>query len=242
LEDKIRQLEGVCGKEELAEIKILQHALYKTVNAYRDDSSAPKLRDWEAAREGLARTVARLQEKYFPTEPVFETRRAAFAWLKDQGYKISIGKFYQDCAKGLCAVGQDGTIRESAVIAYALQQLPKVETEDGKLVPKQAEKLDEEIAHIRARRQNSEFDLEHKKGQYLPRKDFGLELAARAGVLEQGLRNFIRTRMVDLISMCAGDPGKLPTLVDFFNQELDALLTEYASVERFHVLFEEAQA
>ena len=51
----------------------------------------------------------------------FVNRKQALDWLKAQGYKVSQGKFYQDCAAGFPAVRKDGTVSRYQVMQYGQQ-------------------------------------------------------------------------------------------------------------------------
>ncbi|MFZ7126396.1 MAG: hypothetical protein ACOWWM_09625 [Desulfobacterales bacterium] len=227
------------SEDERVRITTLYNASITTLKTYQDDNSRANLQNWQAAEDALTKAVDVVRDRIWPTEPVLKDRKAALGWLKEQGYKISVGKFYQDCGKGLCVVGQDGTIRESALIAYSSQYLKRIETEGGDSDPLQKQKLEVEIRRQLIKEQEDQLRLEKEQGKWLLRSDFSRELAARAGVLEQGLKNFLRTRMTDVVGMCGGDQAKLQTAIDFCLAELDVMLTEYATMDRFHVIFEE---
>jgi hypothetical protein len=81
-----------------------------------------------AAKAVYAEIVASLWAKYHPEEvPAaegerFKNRKQAFDWLQAQGYKISRGKFYNDCEAGYPGVHRDGTVSRYQVLQYAQQQ------------------------------------------------------------------------------------------------------------------------
>lgn len=172
-------------------------------------------------------------------DQVFKNPDKVWRYLRAQGYKVSRAVCYLAAKDGRLMLEADGGVLLSSVerfIALAGLTKPAADSVDAGL--RADEKAREEIAHLRAKRQLTEFNLEREQGRYMLKSDFGREVAARAGVLEQGLKNLFRTRMVDLIHMVGGDQAKLQTAQDWLVMELDALLTEYASVERFHVIFE----
>lgn len=234
--DRIREK---CSEDERRELDALAVAEAQTLAAYQEGYKKADLERWRAAAAELEGVRSKLAARYFTEERVFPHRKAAHAWLVDQGWKVSVGGFHNHVKAGKCVVEGDGTVRESALIAYAEQNLKRIEDEEGELTPLMQEK--ERVALKREQKkldkETFEYDLLHKK--YMPRRDFNLELSARAGVLDQGVQNFFRTRTSDWVSMVGGDVKKVSMVLDVILAEWNELLAEYADKEQFHVIFGE---
>ena len=233
--DRIR---GKCSASEVEELDVLVQAVARTMAAYQDGYAEADLKKWNAAKGALAEFTTHLDAKYFPVERCFPHRNAAIAWLEDQGYKIKKSKFYYDCSAGKCVIEGDGTVRESALVAYAAENLQRIQDEDGNLTPLTEEKTRLEIEKLKAQNERAQFEMEKERKKYIPRRDFNLEMSSRVGVLDQGVQNFFRTRTADWVSAVGGDAKKVSMVLDMMLPEWNELLAEYASLEYF-VDFEE---
>ena len=94
---------------------------------------------------------------------------------------------------------------------------------------KEIEKLDREIERL-------QWDLDQKKGKYILRDDFEMELAARAVVLESGLRHLIRSRLPEFMATAGAEENKIPGSVEQLNTALDSLMNDFANTEKFQVM------
>ena len=81
--------------------------------------------------------------------------------------------------------------------------------------------------------------MDRDQGLWIAREDLELEMAARAAVLDQGIRNLVRIRAEDWISMVGGDPARAGELREAINSALDQLMNQYVKTDAFQVMFEE---
>lgn len=160
-------------------------------------------------------------------------------WLRRQGYKASQRKIYADVAKGLLVPLSGGEFTMAAVEHYIKLANLKQPAATGVTTSKMAEALKmEELKIAKLKREKLEREAARETRGWIRRGDFNREMAARAAVLDQGVQNFFRLRVPDLVSMCGGDAMKVSTLVDYALAEWNVLLAEYVDVKQFTVVFE----
>ena len=231
--DRIRRK---CTDAEREELDVLATAVERTLAAYQKHYAESDLRKWTAAKNAMAEFTAALEAKYFPAERCFKHRKEACDWLIDEGYKVGKSKFYADCDRGECVVEGDGTVRESALIAYAKQHLRQITDGNGDLTPLTEEKTRLEIENLKAKNERAIFELEKERGKYIPRREFNQEINARFRVLDQTFENLIRVRMADVVSMVGGDPKKVNLAIDFFMAEKNETMSVYGNTEHFQFI------
>lgn len=190
-------------------------AALKRVEKMLDEKSANSLRDW----------------------------RAVLAYVEESGRKLKKSKMYEDIRKGLLKKQADGTFRLRDVDRYAAS-LPFAATPDRmaeKAASLQRTKEEQEIRRISAIADKEEFLLAVKKGQFIPREQVHLELAARAVTLASGLKTALEARGLDIISLVEGNPRRAQELSLFLEKVLDEAMNEYASPLELTVEFSEAE-
>ena len=245
MKDRVDKLLPNITEEEKTELMILYNAWVKTVNAYKGDHAAENKKNWDAAKDGLEKTIEKLDVKYFHDEPAFTTRKEALKWLQDRGYKIKKTKFYDDFKPRsgdppLIRMQPDGKVLEVAVRAYAAT-LDKVSDETKQVEKNTIAKRGKEVTKLEREIEKLEFELDQKKGKYILREDFDMELAARAAVLESGLRHLIQSRVPELMATAGAQESKANNVVEQLNRALDQLMNDFATTEKFQVMIMEEQ-
>lgn len=195
----------------------------------------------KANLEALEKASRMLAEKVGDDKELsFANRREALSHLRQHGYKISTGKLYQDCKAGMLRIQTDGSVLESDLNRYIkraslvkpadIKEKVEVSELEFKRRQKEIEKLDEQIADLRLKREVAE-------GKYIPREDFEMELAARAAILEAGLRYMFQSKISEWVMVVSGDTGRISGLLELINRQLDTQLNEFASMKQFQVIF-----
>ncbi len=187
----------------------------------------------------MKEAVDRLWMKYFHKEPAFIHRKAVVDYLEKEGYKIKKTKVYDDAKNGLLPVQPDGTVFRSDVESYAKKYLEKVKNQTGQVDKIFQQKSHTEILRTQRQIEKLELDLEIARGKYILRKDFGMELAARAGMFEAGLKHLIQTRAIDWIYEVKGDPKKAQILINRIFDALDEQLGQYANMDEFQIILDQ---
>ena len=160
-------------------------------------------------------------------------------YLKAEGWKCGKDTVYRGVKAGKLRAMDDGSFTRESVEKYAAAFLTKASTrqhvKDEELSRRAREteiKLKEEQTKL------ARIKIANLEGRYIPLNQFDLEMAARAGQLEAGLKHWIQDRAAEWIALVAGDQGQVLELIRSMHGDLDRALNEYASTKEFHVLFE----
>ncbi|MCG8636264.1 MAG: hypothetical protein MI863_20700 [Desulfobacterales bacterium] len=173
------------------------------------------------------------------TPEVFPSLLAARDFLEDKGYRIPKSKIYRDKDAGKITLGEDGkTVTAMAAWEYAEKHLEKINVNSKDLKDLQARKINNTIRNQDLDFEKKQFEFDKDKGNYILRKDFEAELAARAVILESGFRHMFNTKAREWIALVGGKADKSADLLQALNTGLDEQLNNYASVQTFQVMFE----
>lgn len=248
LKKQVEILRPLVGQEDEAELAILYNALVTNINAYRSDSSAGALKNWQSAKSALADCLKHLHTKYGIKEeeapaqaPEFtDTKNAAavLRYLHANGWKVEKTQFYQHVKQGKLARNDQGLFTRRAVLRYAKDWVPRTDT--GKTIGEEQEdlnrtKLQEEIKRIRVQQERDNFKFDVERGKYLPRADVEQELAGRAVALDAGYNHMVYSRVQEFIATVNGDSGKAPQLIESLLSARDDWFNQYASDMEFEV-------
>jgi len=169
-------------------------------------------------------------------EPRFPSLRKAVAALYNAGYEVSRSKMSRDKKNGLIDFNADGSVDQREVEKYArLLKKREAALEDNH--EKAAVKSDWEIKNLQIKHERQIFELEKDKGKYIERAMFEAELAARAAILETGLKHYFSSKIQELVAVVGGRPEKSPEFMQRINAVVDEELSRYATTKNFHVVF-----
>jgi hypothetical protein len=162
-------------------------------------------------------------------------------YLKESGWKVTRTSLYRHQAEGKIMPAADGTYRRKDVDKYARTWLKQQST--GKKISErtddlQRRKLDLEIKNLEIEQRRKQMALEKEQERYIPREQMELELAARAGVLEAGLKHWVQSRAAEWIRAVSGDMKKVGDLINLMNHDLDEHINSYASQVEYQVVIE----
>jgi hypothetical protein len=205
--------------------------------AYQKDASLSNLKSWQAAEAALDEFIGNLKNK--TDSAVFRNRVAVVEYLKRNNIRISKTKLYRDADTGKLRVQPDGSILLSDVELYTRAYLtPKQKASmNAEIEALQKEKLDLESQKLKEQIAKLVWDREKEAGRYLLKSDFEMELAARAAVLQVTLHQMATTKAYDWIAVCQGNHVKVPDMAAMITSEIDSCLNDYASCERYQVIF-----
>jgi hypothetical protein len=208
--------------------------------AYQKDPSAANLKNWQLAEAALDEFVSVLSSAV-KEKPSFPNVIAVARHFKDEGLKVGKSKLYKDADKGLLRVQPDGSVLLSDVELYKRAYLTPRQKAGGDrhIEDLQKEKLEKEIKKLEEQNAKLVWDREKESGKYLLKSDFEMELAARAAVLETSLRQMASLKSYEWIAVCRGDYTKSADMAAMVTAEIGAVLNDYASTERFQVIFVE---
>lgn len=160
---------------------------------------------------------------------VFKSRKAALTWLKGEGYKISQGKFYQDCGDGFPQVNKDGTVSKYQTLLYG-QKLKGEKKAAEPLSAREDElrktKADADMAEMKAERMRREHD-----SMWLYSDDAYGQMAAIIGKLRDTIRHHLYTGQSELVYVAAGDQQRSQEVFESADAIIDAAFNEVAGDE-----------
>jgi hypothetical protein len=155
---------------------------------------------------------------------------------ENKGRQIKKSKLYEDVKTGLLRK-KDGKYRRIDVDRYA-GSLSLSTTPDGRVnaaEERQRRREDAEIRIQEARAAREERKHAILMGEYVSRKQVDQELAARAVVLNQGIKSRVEASALDLVNKVGGKPKHARLLVQEMEKILDAACNEYAQAMEFEV-------
>ncbi len=217
------------------DLTMAHNGVVVAAKAYRDKPGKQTKGDYDAARSMLEQTTARVAAKYFPEQAGqeserFKNRKAAFAWLRGEGCKVSQGKFYQDCLAGNPAVHPDGSVSRYQVVLYA-QRLNQERRPAGEALDRAAEKERLEIRKLELDIEKREIENRQLDDQWLQKEDAWAVVAALIGTLLDNLRHQFYAGQGRLIHLAAGDPGRGAELYEGCEELLNRAFNDTAARE-----------
>ena len=168
----------------------------------------------------------------------FSSRKEALDWLKANHYKISTGKFYQDCNAGFPMVHKDGTVSRYQVLMYAQQIDLSTKAEDltrrdtDRLHEQRKTKAEAEMAEMKAEKMRREEDR-----YWLHAEEAWAQLAALVASLRDTIRHHLFTSQRELIHVAGGDQDRSQELFEYSESLIDKAFNEVAGGE-IDVVFE----
>ena len=171
-----------------------------------------------------------------PSELKFPSLRKAAEALYNAGYEVSRSKMSRDKKNGLIDFNDDGSVDQKEVEKYA-RLLKKREPALEDNHEKAAVKSEWEIKTMKVKHDKLVFEFEKEKGKYIEKAMFEAELAARAAILETGLKHYFSAKIQELVALVGGKPEKSPEFMQRLNTVVDEELSRYATTRNFHVIF-----
>lgn len=157
----------------------------------------------------------------------FANRKQALNWLNAQGYKISQGKFYQDCAAGFPPLHTDGSVSRFQVMQYG-QQLDLAtrsaavqQGDEHERIKSQAEA---EIAQMKAERMRREEDKE-----WLHADQAWSVIAALVGTLRETIRHHLHTEMAAVVHVAGGKQDRVHETFELCEELVGRAFNEVAA-------------
>ncbi|WP_319410139.1 hypothetical protein [uncultured Desulfosarcina sp.] len=246
--NRIDTLLKTVGDSDKARLTTLYNATVSTLKAYNQESTASKLRDWQASEKALAEAVAdvegsgtALQDRDTTVGTIADVAR----WLRVEGYcapgrdePIKKSKVYQDRRSGLLSFADKKAITMTEVMAYvARAQLMQAgfnradEAEDLNI-----QKLRHETRKAKEDADRKEFENARDRGLYRKIDEVELHTAMKIATLEAGLKHAVRTNASDWIAAIEKARNKPQALCDQVYPVIDELLDEFGRMDEIGVV------
>ena len=171
-----------------------------------------------------------MEKKAMRERSVLESCKDVLEYAENNGRKLAKTKLYGDIKAGKLKKLPDGTFGLKDVDRYLLS-LPTLGTPDGvaeKVAERMRRKEEADIRRAEALAKKEEFELDVKLGKFIPKDVIYQELAVRAVVLQNSLRNSMEAKVVDMIDLVHGDASLSDNVLSFFGKMLDECMGEYA--------------
>ena len=247
--EKIDTLLKSIGDSDRARLTTLYNATVSTLKAYNQDSTATKLKDWQAAEKALAEAVAQIEGRDGPVrqdpDEVIGTIADVARWLREKGYcapgrdePVKKSKVYQDRRIGLLTFDDRKAITMTEVMAYVAraQLMQSGVDRASEIEDLNIQKLRHETRKAKEDADRKEFENAKERGLYLKKEDVELHSALKLGALEAALKHFVRTNANDWIVAIEKTREKAQALCDLIYTGIDDLLDQAGHLDEIKVV------
>lgn len=171
-------------------------------------------------------------------EKEFKNLLEVSEWLDQQGWKVSRSTLYKHAKDGRLRPDEHGAFPAKAVEKYAIQWLHKKSDSEKVKTEKLAEiERKERIGYQSALRRQMELKLAALEGKYIEREQLYLELAARAAVLDTGIKALVRLRADAWLAVAHGRQSRMVEFMRTILADMEELINAFSSTREFHVMF-----
>lgn len=158
----------------------------------------------------------------------FKSRQEAHTWLVDQGYAVSVGKFYQDIKKkGFPVLNADKTVSKYQVAVYGKSLANDQQPDPSALARSehlhQKEKAEAEMAVMKAERMRREEDA-----LWLHADKAWSVIASLVGDLRDVVRRHLHDAQLDITLAAGGDISRAPEVYEHIDQVVSRAFNEVA--------------
>ena len=209
---RIDTLLKTLGDSDRTRLTTLYNAMVATLEAYKEKSTATRLKDWQAAEKALADAVEEIEERSGAGRPDPDTVIGRISdvirWLQSEEYcapgrdePIKSSKVYEDRRSGLFSFKDKTAITMTEVMAYvANADLEKSGIDHSKEI----EALKRKKAFVEYRKEKENLKrLERENavaaGKLVQKDDTDLEKASAFGLFDALLKHRVRTDAPDWI-------------------------------------------
>jgi hypothetical protein len=234
----------IAGKDDQLRLKVLYNAGVKCLQDYNAESTAARLKDWQAAEKALGELLDQIEKN--GREPDPESRGLheisdVLEYLIETGWRVSKPTLYRHHKEKKFTPGTDGIYRRKDIDKYAKTWLKQQAT--GKKVKEledqlQRQILEEELATAKEKRRKIERENSRADGELIDRREVENWLAGRAGILEAGLKHWIQSGVAEWIRMARGDLKTAGELINTMIRDLDEHINSYAQTKEFEVMID----
>jgi hypothetical protein len=236
---RLTQLLEAAGQQGQIELKVLHNAVVSCIKDYQNDSTAARLKDWKAAEKALEEKIDVLWSQHFGhAEQSLDTIADVLDYLAP-GWKVTKTSLYRHQKEGKFLPQADGSFLQKDIDKYSKTFLKQKST--GKRISEkvdelQRKKLERELQNLDLEYERKKFGFEKDQEKYIPKAM--MEMAARAGILDAGLKHWIQSRAADWIRTAGGDTKKVGELINLMNRDLDEHINSYAASTEYQVIID----
>ncbi len=262
LSDRVTALKGVCAVYEYAEISILFNAWKNALQAYQEDFSASRKKDFDAAREGLLQTLDNLEAHYFspasrtaapghadPVDVLFRNSTEMFDTLNERGWGIKSRQTLTNHAKnGSLQLQPDRSITARAFLAwknhpeggqryyenYVRAKRDELGTIEENALKKSAEEPKKIQIANRAALRAEQLEL----GRLITREESDRAVCAWTGLLRDTIASHIGRALPAIIHATGGHIAALAEATALVDQAIDDACNSIADSDGIDVIID----
>ena len=157
----------------------------------------------------------------------FKNRKLAWKWLKKQGYKVSLPKFYQDAEKGLVILNPDGGVSMESLERYIKLADLKIPAQDTTAAANRSDQRHREIIrNLRLKNEKLQHDIDLQRGMYMLKRDCEERLVQALLAFFAYLRSRFFTDAIDILHKIGGEAEKAGLLRKLLENLLNDALHE----------------
>jgi hypothetical protein len=218
---------------------LLFNGVTKGARAYNGDPTKANLRNWQAAEAALNEFIAEIEGvRSGGKGPALKNILAVCDHLTRLGWKIKKSAAYKAQHEGKIRPQADGSFLVADAERFAetfLRRLDGGQKAADRLESLQQEKLVAEVDKTKAQARHWAMRAETLSGAYVPRELFERELARRAAIFRNDLETFASAEAGGIVSLAAGDVGKIPDVIEHILGRVEAFLARYSEDRKFEV-------
>jgi hypothetical protein len=174
-------------------------------------------------------------------EEKMATIAEVLVYLMKDGWKVTKSSLYRHQKEGKLLPRPDGAYQLKDIEKYARTWLKQQST--GKRVSEkmdelQRKKLEMELEGLELQKKRNQLSYERDLGRFVRREDMEIELAMRAGILDAGLKNWVKSHAAEWIRLVGGNMQKVGELISQMNREMDEHINSYATSTEYDVIIE----
>jgi hypothetical protein len=223
-----------------ARAAVLYNAVLVTMNDYNKDRSVANLRNMDASKDAFDKFIAEIGGG--KSGENFTSVSSVVKYLDESGWKIADKTLYRHIDKDhKLSRESDGTFSRKNVDKYASAYLKIKATgkrDEQKSDELQRQKLEQELKNLKQKNEREAFNFDKDRGLYIPKKQMEIELAARAGILDVGLKHWIQSNAAEWTRMVEGDTKHVGELINAMIRDLDEQINSYATPIEFEVVID----
>jgi len=179
------------------------------------------------------------------TERILDSIAAVLEYLKEAGWRATKTTIYRHRNEGKIMPAAGGAFRQREVDKYARAWLKRLDTGrkiSDRLDDLQRRKLERELKTLDLDFERKKFAHDRDLGLYVSKERVEVEWAGRVGILEAGLKQWLRSGVAGWIRAAGGDLNRSGELVNEMMRDLDEQLNNYAAAKEYELEIEPAEA
>jgi len=251
--ENIARLAGLVTSEEKRVLTVAWAGKQKAMENHACAPNSRSAKNMESADEHLQNIVEKLAIIYFPKEAavdpaareLFKNKNKALEWLKSEGYKISQGKFSQDCQAGEVMVYPDGRVSRASVHEYAGRLNGRGGQAAGEsvamaLVTEQKMRDEARITRATAERREKENEeyLKALDKKWILRDDALREMACLIGGIQNAFFLTVHKRTSEIILKSGGKQERFADVCEYLEEHLVKEAFNTASIVGCDLIFQ----